>query len=45
MTPSQNAGWTLPYWSDEIGKFKLDELFGSDAFLPGRDTYQGFVAA
>jgi hypothetical protein len=27
----KNAGWTIPYWNDEIGKFKLDELFASDA--------------
>jgi dihydrofolate reductase len=43
--PYKNAGWSMPYWSDEIGKFKLEELFGSDAFLLGRITYQGFAAA
>ncbi len=35
----------MPYWSDEIGKFKLDELLTSDAILLGRVTYQGFAAA
>jgi dihydrofolate reductase len=40
-----HGGWTMPYWSDEIGKFKLDELFASDALLLGRVTYQGFAAA
>jgi dihydrofolate reductase len=40
-----HGGWTMPYWSDEIGKFKLDELFSSDALLLGRVTYQGFAAA
>jgi len=39
------AGWTMPYWSEEIGKFKFDELFASDAILLGRVTYQGFAAA
>jgi dihydrofolate reductase len=37
--------WTMPYGSDEIGKFKLDELLTSDAILLGRVTYQGFAAA
>lgn len=39
------AGWTVPYQHEEIGKFKYDELFGSDALLLGRITYQGFAAA
>lgn len=43
--PYKNAGWTFPYWNDEIGKFKLDELFAGDAFLLGRITYQGFASA
>jgi dihydrofolate reductase len=43
--PYEYAGWTFPYWVDEIGKFKLDELFTCDAFLLGRVTYQGFAAA
>lgn len=37
--------WTVPYWNDEIAKFKYDELFASDAHLLGRVTYQGFAAA
>jgi len=40
-----HGGWTMPYWSDEIGKFKFDELLASDALLLGRVTYQGFAAA
>jgi len=40
-----HGGWTMPYWSDEIGKFKFDELRASDALLLGRVTYQGFAAA
>lgn len=42
---SAHGGWTMPYWDDEIGKFKFDELFASDALLLGRVTYQGFAAA
>ena len=41
----KHSGWTIPYWNDEIGRFKLDELFACDAFLLGRVTYQGFAAA
>lgn len=37
--------WSFPYWNDEIGTFKLDELFASDALLLGRVTYEGFAAA
>jgi dihydrofolate reductase len=37
--------WSFPYWCEEIAKFKFDELFGSDAMLLGRVTYQGFAAA
>ena len=40
-----HGGWTMRYFSDEIGQFKLDELFASDALLLGRVTYQGFAAA
>jgi len=40
-----HGGWTMPYWSDEIGKYKLGELFSSDALLLGRVTYQGSAAA
>ena len=41
----EHGGWTMPYWSEEIGKVKFDELFASDALLLGRVTYQGFAAA
>ena len=40
----EHGGWTIPYWDDQIGKFKLDELFASDTLLLGRVTYQGFAA-
>ncbi|MDX6415249.1 MAG: hypothetical protein QOH23_2659 [Gaiellaceae bacterium] len=41
----EHGGWTFPYWSAEIGKFKWEELFASDSMLLGRITYEGFAAA
>ncbi len=35
--------WSFPYWTDEIGKFKNNELFASDAQLLGRVTYDAFA--
>jgi dihydrofolate reductase len=37
--------WTFPYWSDEIGAFKFEELEGAEALVLGRKTYDGFAAA
>jgi len=37
--------WSFRFWSDETGKFKLDELRATDALLLGRVTYEGFAAA
>ena len=37
--------WSFQYWNNEIGKFKHDETFSSDALLLGRVTYEGFAAA
>lgn len=39
------GGWSRPYGNEEFGKFKLEELFASDALLLGRVTYQGFAEA
>lgn len=41
----EQPAWTMPYWNDEIAKFKGDETSASDALLLGRVTYQGFAAA
>ncbi|ANU26962.1 dihydrofolate reductase family protein [Planococcus versutus] len=41
----EEPSWTAPYWDDELAKFQLDLLFGSDALLLGRVTYEGFAAA
>lgn len=40
-----HGGWSMPYWHEEIGKVKYDELFAADALLLGRVTYEGFAAA
>ncbi len=37
--------WSVQFRNEEAAKFKLDELFASDALLLGRLTYQGFAAA
>lgn len=41
----EHGGWTIPYWSDDIGAFTFDELMTSDGLLLGRVTYEGFAAA
>lgn len=41
----KHKGWSMPYWDNEIGKLKFDELFAADALLLGRITYQGFAKA
>jgi dihydrofolate reductase len=45
MEDPGGGGWSNPFWSDEAGMFKFDELFGSDALLLGRVTYAGFAKA
>src|SRR5829696_6776681 len=37
--------WQFPFWHDEMGQYKFEELFASDALLLGRVTYEGFAAA
>ncbi len=37
--------WSGPFFDDDAGKFKWDELMASDALLLGRRTYEGFAAA
>ncbi len=41
----ENPMWTMPYWNEEIAKFQHYDLFGSDALLLGRETYEGFAEA
>lgn len=37
--------WSGEYFGDELAQFQYDSLFGSDALLLGRVTYEGFKAA
>src|SRR5467141_807521 len=37
--------WSGPWFKEEAGKFKWDELQASDALLLGRHTYEGFSKA
>jgi len=40
-----HGAWTIPFWSDEIGSFKTEELESAEVSLLGRVTYDGFSAA
>jgi dihydrofolate reductase len=35
--------WGSPYWDDQHAQYEHDLLFGSDALLLGRVTYEGFA--
>jgi dihydrofolate reductase len=37
--------WSGPFFNEEAGQFKWNELQASDALLMGRTTYEGFSAA
>ncbi|AYA37532.1 dihydrofolate reductase [Hymenobacter oligotrophus] len=37
--------WTLEYFGEEEGQFKLHEMMTADDLLLGRVTYEGFAAA
>ena len=39
------AGWTMPYWDDDIAAFVGAGMAAADTLLLGRVTYQGFAAA
>lgn len=41
--PAGDIGWTAPFFDDEIARYARDELFGADALLLGRATYEGFA--
>lgn len=40
----EEPSWTAAYWDDELAQFQLDQLYGNDALLLGRVTYEGFAA-
>src|SRR5437764_8222031 len=37
--------WSFPFFDEEAGRFKWDELQAADAQLVGRKTYEGFAKA
>jgi len=41
----KHGGWSFKFQDDQVPKYKLDELFTSDALLLGRVTYEGFAKA
>ncbi|MEA9983991.1 dihydrofolate reductase family protein [Subtercola sp. RTI3] len=41
----EEPGWSGPYFNDEVATFQMNNLFGADALLLGRVTYDGFRAA
>jgi dihydrofolate reductase len=41
----EDPRWTAPYWSDDIARFKHEELAAADALLLGRVTAELFAGA
>ena len=41
----KHGGWSFKFRDDQVPKYKLDEVFASDALLLGRVTYEGFAKA
>jgi dihydrofolate reductase len=41
----EHAGWSRPFFSEDVGVYKFEELHECDAQLLGRKTYDGFSAA
>jgi dihydrofolate reductase len=41
----KDDNWHFPYWSDDFGQWKHEELFNADAYLLGRRTYEEFAGA
>lgn len=40
-----HAGWTMEYGSEQMYRFKLDEVLEAESLLIGRVTYEGFAGA
>ncbi len=45
QSKEEYTGWSMPFWSEDVGKYKFDEILEHDALLLGRITYEGFAAA
>ena len=41
----ENPAWTAPYFNDELGAMQHELMYGCDALLLGRLTYEAFAAA
>jgi dihydrofolate reductase len=39
------GGWSGPYWDEDLANLQSELLFGSDALLLGRVTYEVFAAS
>jgi dihydrofolate reductase len=39
------AGWTMPYWDDDVAAYVQAGMQAADTLLLGRVTYQGFASA
>lgn len=39
----EHSGWTMAFFNEEAGAYKLEELRRTGALLLGRNTYQGFA--
>ncbi len=37
--------WHFPFFGEDAGQYKLEEVFATDALLLGRVTYEGFASA
>jgi dihydrofolate reductase len=42
---AESPSWTQPYWGDDIGIVKKQELFAAEALLLGKNTYEMFALA
>jgi dihydrofolate reductase len=41
----EEPAWTAPFWDDQLSDMQEEYLYGSDALVLGRVTYQGFAAS
>jgi dihydrofolate reductase len=44
QTIFKDDNWHFPFWSEDVRKWKQEELFQAEAYLLGRRTYQEFAS-
>ena len=44
QTIFKDANWHFPFWSEDVRRWKQEELFNAAAYLLGRRTYQEFAS-